>query len=194
MSTTPPEPRGERVADERPLRSASLAEPLAGSGLPPDFASEPPRESEPLVAALRRSRTQPQLADLIERGQPPPTSQSLADAFPADDGWREQALADAAQRLRASPPRVSMAATSDPLGQLARPMPVGVDGGDGLTPLDSDGEDLTPVPSEASASEWALDPDEWVARADPGLDALSAAHSEAAEALRWLLLDDRVSR
>ncbi len=52
-------------------------------------------------------------------------------------------------------------------------------------------EDLTPVPSQIMGQAYALDPDEWLARADPGLDALSAARSEAAEALRWLLEEDR---
>jgi predicted Zn finger-like uncharacterized protein len=196
--SAPAEPRHEeaarRMAATPPegLRGRSHAE-AALEPIPPGYASEPPRDSQPLVALQRRA-TQPQIHgtrhELSRRGTQPSLGASLEDAFAEDDG-REEACADTAERLRmASPPPQN--------AELLAPLASAPVGGaiDGLVPLDSPfgGDELTPAPSEASASEWALDPDEWVARADPGLDALSAAHSEAAVALRWLLLEDRPAR
>lgn len=178
---------------------------------PRDYASEPPRESQPLHA-LRRA-TQPQMMEVGRHPTQPSLAVpfSLEDAFADDDGWREEALVDAADRLRvASPPQGTT--VPDPLGSVvplgtisageapshAATAPVGDDAAEdgSIAPLDAPfgSDEITPVPSEASVSEWALDPDAWVARADPGLDALSAARSEAAVALRWLLLEDRPTR
>ena len=80
---------------------------------------------------------------------------------------------------------------SDP--RLGIGAPVGGDVASHVAPVEMSllPEDLTPVPSHIMGPASLLDPDEWLARADPGLDALSASRSDVADALRWLLEEDR---
>ncbi|MEM9694080.1 MAG: hypothetical protein AAGA56_16145 [Myxococcota bacterium] len=205
--------RGERRASTgrpspNPSGGASRSSMPQGASI---FARPGPEGSAPwsspeasVADAPRAERNTDPPATALSTLAEPPLRASIADAWPRarratprmpsePPPGREPFVTRpaVASRLLEATPRPDQAAISD--FKLDVGAPVGdTEGEEGASvELSLLPEDLTPVPSQIMGHAYLLDPETWLARADPGPSALApTGRMEGAEALRWLLEDD----